>query len=402
MVTIQKLRTFIIRSCFNYTIIIYKMLKFPGLSRINNLLLFIVLASVVLYLGREFFILIAFSGLFAMLMTPVCEWLERHGISKTISSLLSILILLLFISGVVFILSAQIRSLAHDLPAIIQKGQDLLANVKAWLNDQFNINLDQQSDNVLKNASQAVSKAGGILAGIVGKTFKFLGSLLLVLVFTFLFLINRVKYRDFLVSLQKPDKRSQMESTLTRVTQVAHKYLEGRLVAIIIIGILMLAGFIITGLRNAILLAAITALFAFIPYIGPLIGGLLPFFLAVVDGSLSQGLGVIIVVLVVNGIDHYFIEPYIVGGSVNISSFFTFLVLIIGGVIWGVAGIILSVPILGILKVIFENVEGLKPYAQLIGDDENSTAHKSLITKLGKFILRRGGRKGDGRQNKSK
>jgi predicted PurR-regulated permease PerM len=92
----------------------------------------------------------------------------------------------------------------------------------------------------------------------------------------------------------------------------------------------------------------------------------------------------------VNVIDHYFIEPYVVGGSVSISPFFTIFVLILGGLIWGIAGIILFLPLSGILKIIFENVQGLQPYASLIGDQSDSSKHQNIWSKYkGRFYLRK-------------
>ena len=98
--------------------------------------------------------------------------------------------------------------------------------------------------------------------------------------------------------------------------------------------------------------------------------------MSIIDGSFNQSIWVVIIILLVNVIDHYFIEPYVVGGSVNISPFFTIFVLILGGVVWGIAGIILFLPLSGILKIVFENVEGLQPYASLIGDQRDSSPHE--------------------------
>jgi predicted PurR-regulated permease PerM len=154
-------------------------------------------------------------------------------------------------------------------------------------------------------------------------------------------------------------------------------------------GILFLIGFWVIGLKNAVVLSLIVAIMTIIPYVGALIGGLVPFFMSIIDGSFNQSIWVIIIILLVNVIDHYFIEPYVVGGSVNISPFFTIFVLILGGVVWGIAGIILFLPLSGILKIVFENVEGLQPYASLIGDQRDSPGHKNLWSTLKGLFNRR-------------
>ncbi|HEX7493755.1 MAG TPA: AI-2E family transporter, partial [Bacteroidales bacterium] len=216
------------------------------------------------------------------------------------------------------------------------------------------------------------------------------GSLLLVLVFIFLFLMQRNKYENFVVMLYKEEKRNEAKEMIEKISNVAQKYLTGRLVAACIMGILFLIGFSIIGLKNAVVLSLIVAIMTIIPYVGALIGGLIPFFISIIDGSFNQSIWVVIIILAVNVIDHYFIEPYVVGGSVNISPFFTIFVLILGGIIWGIAGIILFLPLSGIIKIVFENVESLQPYASLIGDQRDSPEHKNIWSNLkGMFSRKR-------------
>lgn len=201
--------------------------------------------------------------------------------------------------------------------------------------------------------------------------------------------MQRNKYENFVVMLYKEEKRNKAINMIEKISQVAQQYLTGRLVAGCIMGILFLIGFLIIGLKNSVILALIVAIMTVIPYVGALIGGLVPFFISLIDGSLNQSIWVIIIILLINTIDHYIIEPYIVGGSVNISPFFTIFVLILGGLIWGIAGIILFLPLSGIIKIVFENVEGLQPYASLIGDQRESIVHKNTWSQIKGIFSRR-------------
>jgi predicted PurR-regulated permease PerM len=205
--------------------------------------------------------------------------------------------------------------------------------------------------------------------------------------------MQRNKYENFAVKLYKQDKRDEAKEMIDKISNVAQQYLTGRLIAAFIMGILFLIGFLIIGLKNAILLSLIVAIMTAIPYVGALIGGLVPFFISIIEGSVNQSVWVVIIILAVNLIDHYFIEPYVVGGSVNISPFFTIFVLILGGLIWGIAGIILFLPLSGILKIILENVQGLQPYASLIGDQSDTSKHQNIWLKLReRFYLRKKGK----------
>ncbi|HLP74541.1 MAG TPA: AI-2E family transporter [Bacteroidales bacterium] len=354
------------------------MLRSPRLSRVNNVLVFTILTGVILYFGREFFILLVFAGFFAMLMTPLSNWLERRRFKRVLSTIISIAVLIVIISAIVFLLSAQIVNMVQEIPKIRSEVSQAVNAVSNWLYNQFGVDMKDPASNLKEHASEAIGTAGNFLAGVVKGAFRFVGSFLLVVVFTFLFLYNREKYKRFVVMINQPDKQDHAAEVITTISKIAHHYLIGRMMAIFIIAVLLITGFILIGLKNGVLLGAIAGLVAIIPYVGPLLGGMIPFIMAIIDGSSNQGLWVVIIVLIVNMLDHYFIEPYIVGGSINISPFFTILVLVVGGAFWGIAGIILFLPLLGILKIILENVDGLQPYAYLIGDGEDSSAPGKL------------------------
>jgi predicted PurR-regulated permease PerM len=364
------------------------MLPHPGLTRLNKILLFAILISIVLYFGRGFFILISFAGLLAMLMTPVSNKLENRGVSRVFSSVLSVLIIVAIFSGVIILLSAQIGNIGKELPLILLRYEEIKLDIQAWINDSLGVSSQQ----LRVHASDVFNNAGSFLTAMVKGTFAFTGGLLLVLVFIFLFLMQRNKYENFVVMLYNEEKRKEAKEMINKISKVAQQYLTGRLIAACIMGILFLIGFSVIGLKNAVVLSLIVAIMTIIPYVGALIGGLVPFFISIIDGSLNQPIWVIIIILAVNVIDHYFIEPYVVGGSVNISPFFTIFVLILGGIIWGIPGIILFLPLSGILKIVFENVEGLQPYASLIGDQKDSSNSGNVWSKLkGMFSSRKKG-----------
>jgi predicted PurR-regulated permease PerM len=361
------------------------MLPHPGLARLNKILLFTISISIVLYFGRGFFILISFSGLLAMLMTPVSNKLENHGVSRVFSSVISVGIIILIFSVVILLLAAQIDNIGKELPVIMLRYEELKVEIHSWVNDSLGVSSQQ----LRVHASDAFNNAGSFLTGLIKSTFTFVGSLLLVLVFIFLFLMQRNKYENFVVMFYNAEKRNEAKEMIAKISKVAQQYLTGRLVAACIMGVLFLIGFLVIGLKNSVILSLIVAIMTIIPYVGALIGGLVPFFISIIDGSFNQSIWVVIIILLVNVIDHYIIEPYVVGGSVNISPFFTIFVLILGGLIWGIAGIVLFLPLSGILKIVFENVQGLQSYASLIGDQRASSAHKNTWSQIKGIFSRR-------------
>jgi predicted PurR-regulated permease PerM len=365
------------------------MLKPVELKRINNILLFAILISIVLYFGRQLFVLIIFAGFLATLMTPVSNKLENIRMSRVFSSLVSVLIIVIVIAGIIMLLSAQIANVIKDFPQIKSGLEKLIGDIQSWLAESMGLSLEEQSETIKKQISGAMSSAGTFVAGMVMGTFAFIGSFILVLVFIFLFLLHREKYENFVVMLYRQEKKREAKEIIEQVSKVAQQYLGGRLISILILAILYLIGFLLIGLENAALLAAITAIMTFIPYVGPVIGGLVPFFMAIIGGSFNQALWVIVIISAAQVFDNYYIEPYVVGGSVSISPFFTIFILILGGVFWGIAGVILFLPLLGILKIIFENVEELEPYAFMIGNQSDSKGTNGIWLKLKEWFSRK-------------
>ena len=358
-------------------------MKSVPLTRINNFLLFVILITVVLYFGKEILILVVFSGFLAMLMAPVSNKLESWGVNRVFSTLLSVLIIVVVISLVLLLITAQVVTFTEDLPSIQKKLEGFISGIQSWIENQFGVSSQQQIKALQEQTKNTISSAGSYLTGMVAGLVTLIGGFTLVLVMTFLFLLHREKYQGFFVMIYKPEKREEAKVIFSKVSKIAQQYLVGRAISIIILTVFYTVGLLILGIKNAFLLSAIAAIVTFIPYVGPVIGGLLPIFMALVtEDSFGPALGVIIVIALAQMFDNYFIEPYVVGGNVNISPFFTILILIIGGLIWGIAGVILFLPLLGMIKIFFDNIDGLQPYAYLIGDQSKFNESGSVMDKL--------------------
>ncbi len=365
-------------------------MKRLSLTQINDNLLFFILLSVILYFGRDVLILLVFSVFMAMLMTPVSNKLESWGVNRTFSTISSVLLIIVVISLVLLLITAQVISLTEDLPRIQQRLEEFISASQGWVEDKFGISPEQQIKALKEQTKSTISSAGSYLTGAVTGIVTLLGGFMLVLVFTFLFLLHREKYENFFVLMYKDEKREDAKLIIAKISKIAQQYLAGRAISIIILTIFYTIGLLILGIKNAFLLSAIAAIVTFIPYVGPVVGGLLPIFMALVSNdSFGPALGVVVVISLAQLFDNYFIEPYVVGGNVNVSPFFTIFILIVGGLVWGIAGVILFLPLLGMLKIVFDNVEGLYPYAYLIGDQNGDSGTSRIMKKIKGFFRKK-------------
>jgi predicted PurR-regulated permease PerM len=176
------------------------------------------------------------------------------------------------------------------------------------------------------------------------------------------------------------DKHSWMMDVMHRTSQVSQKYLVGLLIDITILAVLNSIGFLILGINHAILLGVIAGLLNIIPYIGVLIGSIFPIFMALLTkDSIWIAIGALAVCVFVQFLDNNFITPKVVGSAVSINPLATMIALLIGGSVWGVAGMMLFIPFLGMVKVILDNVESLRPFGFLIGEEQNYNNKKKSI-----------------------
>jgi predicted PurR-regulated permease PerM len=116
-----------------------------------------------------------------------------------------------------------------------------------------------------------------------------------------------------------------------------------------------------------------------IPFIGGIIAVLLPLAIATITkNGFGTQIGIIIAYLVIQFIDNHFLMPYIVSSKVKINALISIIIVLLGGAVWGIPGMFLSIPFMGILKIIFDRIPELKPWGKLLGY-EVPTRHKGQI-----------------------
>ena len=164
------------------------------------------------------------------------------------------------------------------------------------------------------------------------------------------------------------DREDEISQILSKSKKVAHQYLWGRIQIMFVLGIMYTITFFAYDLEYAALLIVFGVLITIIPYLGPLLSALLPvIFMIIFSDSSSEIFSFAAIVLVIQLIESYVLEPVIIGSEIHQSPLFVIIAIILGGAIWGFAGLILFVPLFGILKIIFDHSNGLKPVGFLMG-----------------------------------
>lgn len=177
--------------------------------------------------------------------------------------------------------------------------------------------------------------------------------------------------------LYQNEDEGKVRKVVDDISHVSQSYLTGRAISITIIAVLYAVGLSIVGIKNAIILAGIAAILTIIPYVGTVLGGLFPVMMALVtEDTIQPAVWAVVVMFVIQTIDNYFIEPNVVGGEVNLSALVSILSIIAGGMLWGVPGMILFLPLFGIIKIVCDHVEPLKPIGYVLADPSGKKGSK--------------------------
>lgn len=339
------------------------------LLKVNQGFLFFVLLTIILYYGRQILIPIVFAAMLAMLMAPLCSKLDKKGFSRAISCTICIFILFLLFLLMLGIMMAQLSGFIQDLPLFEQRANELVTSIQAYIENQFNVPVEQQTAIIQRETKNLSQSLGSYFTNTVRSSLRLLIGLIITLVFTFLMLYDKEKYHTFFLKFSTGNNRQEKEEVLNNIAQVAQRYLTGRAISIIVLFILYVITLLVIGIEGALMLAAIAAIVNIIPYVGPILAAVFPLIVALVtEESLQPAIWIIVIFSVIQGIDNYFVTPYVLGGEVSLSALSTIVFIICGGFLWGIAGMILFIPMLSIAKIIFDNVETLKPYGYLIGN----------------------------------
>lgn len=355
-------------------------------ERANQYLFFFILVVVVLYFGKPFLVPIVFGALLAMLMAPMCRRFERWGLNRALATLGCILILIVVIGGIGFVVSTQFSTFMDNISQIEARASELLAQAQAYIQKQIGVSPEAQEKIVKQQAEQSAQSGPGLAASILAMITATITGLVLTLVVTFLMIYNKEKFETFFIRLYDDTDTEKVRTVVGQIAQVSQKYLTGRAMSVLIIATLYSIGLLIVGIKNAVLLAGIAALLTLIPYLGTVLGGLFPVLMGLLTQDVQTALWAAVVMISIQTIDNYFIEPNVVGGEVNLSALWSILSIIAGGMIWGVPGMIVFLPLFGIIKIVFDHVQPLKPLGYLLGapnGGQESGIKRWIKSKLG-------------------
>jgi predicted PurR-regulated permease PerM len=349
------------------------------LQRIAYFLIILVIVVYVFIVGKFIVVPLIFAALLSMMIMPICNFLERFVKFKIPSILLSFLAVLIPLTGIIMFFSYTLGDVIKDMPAIAGKLKESSELFFNWLHNNFGITKAESWTWVKSNFSKILDAPLKFFKGGLVSSTSFLINFFMVLIFMFFFLLYRGGIKNFILVQFGNRTREKGREILIQIKSVIQKYLYGLFTVILILALLNSLGLWIIGIDYPVFWACLAAFLSIIPYVGTTLGGILPFMYAfATPGPWWQPLAVVALYFSVQQLEGNLITPYVVGSNVKINPFIAIIALLIGGYIWGVAGIVLGIPIAAIIKLIFDNIDGLKPVGALMSNHLHKNENEFL------------------------
>jgi len=344
--------------------------KLPA-HRYLTLFQYIFFITVILYFGSPLFIPLSFALLISCVLYPVCVWLEKHKFSRMGAIALSMLTLTLFFITLLVLLFSQVKGFYTEWPLLQSKFLDSMEALSVWLNQEYNFNKEQQTRWITK----VFNDSGMSLMSVVGDTIAasavWAVLLILIPIYSILILYYRHKWVEVLYRLFPSQGRDRIREILQLSIQSYYNFIKGMLIVYLIVGVLNSTGLYILGIPHPFLFGFIASVLTFIPYVGILVASLLPISMAwITYNSIWYPIGVVGIFALVQYLEANVIFPLAVSNRLKINTLVTIIVIIAGGLIWGVSGMILFVPFLGILKLVADRTPDLKILSIILGEKE--------------------------------
>jgi predicted PurR-regulated permease PerM len=351
-----------------------------NLYNFNQILFFGFLLFGGLYLAQTFLIPVFIAALLSMLLLPVCKRLEKWGFKRVWAIISCILLLLMLLGGLAYLFINQVGSFSDDLPGLREKFNEHLANIKNSLAESTELSREQIREQISSSISRITESLGSYVQSALTVTAGFLINFFLILIYIGFFLAYREMLEKFILKLAKEEERDRAEEIIKDCTSMSISYLSGILMVMFILAVCNTAALTIIGIEHAVFFAVLAAILNLIPFVGTVSGSILPMFMALLTkDSIWYVVAVGAYFTVIQYIESYFLTPFIVGGKVRVNPLAEILALVLGGVLWGIAGMVLFIPLIGLVKVLFDHFKRLEPYAYVIGREDSQSDFANKI-----------------------
>ncbi|MCD0469702.1 AI-2E family transporter [Flavobacterium sp. JAS] len=345
-------------------------IKLPFYAKISCILISLISFGYIFCIAKDVITPVLMAFLFAVLLLPIFTFFKtKFKFSRHLAAISCVLLFAAFIVGILVFISYEVTDMANDFNTIKKNTNAFITDIHKFIRENFHISIGEQKkylDNVTKDS---VQNSKTTISSAIVSISDLLLDCTIIPIYTFLFLLYKDHFILFLTKLINKENHGILKDILSQIKVSINNYILSLIIEMIVVSVLTSLGLWIIGVKYFILLGLITGILNIIPYIGILIAGVITV-LASLTGSaeISIILGILIVNIIVQLIDNNLIVPLIINSKVEINAFVSIIGIIIGGASAGISGMFLAIPLLAILKIIFDRIESLEAWGYVMGN----------------------------------
>jgi len=333
-------------------------------------LLGLVLLAYILVLGQSIIMPILMAFFISLVLLPVYQFFIRKRFPEALAIFISIFLLFIIVGVIVWFFSSQVTALISDFPLIKKNITSHLNSLSAWINAKTKFSTKEQLDLINDQSNKLLNYASGLLSGAAGSVSSTLVFLGLLPIYIYLLLYYKNLLLRFIFMWFPEENHNKVREALLETKVIIKSYLIGLLIQVTYMTILLGTILTIIGIKHALLIAVIFAFLNLIPYIGALIGNVIGVLITLTSSDeLWPILAVLGTIAFVQFLDNNILMPRIVGSKVKINALGTIVGVFVGGSLAGISGMFLSLPIIAVLKIVFDRSTILRQWGVLLGDE---------------------------------
>lgn len=344
------------------------------------------LLGLIMSYGRQIIMPVILAFFLSIVLLPIYRFLRAKKVPDFFAILLPILLGALLIALVIWFFTGQVDSLLAEFPQIKKNISMHLAELSAWINQKTNFSTSEQLKIINDQTNKILGNAGAILGGAANSITSLLIYVGLVPIYIYLFLSYKSLLKNFVFVWFEKSEHKKVQEVMKETEVIIKGYLIGLMIQISYVIVLLGGLLLLFGIKHALLIGVIFAILNLIPYIGALIGNIIGVLLTLTNSQEILPVFIVLgVIAAVQFLDNNILMPRIVGSKVRINAFAAIIGVFVAGSLDGLTGMFLALPMIAILKVIFDRSEMFKPWGILLGDEV--IVKKSL--KFPKLIIRK-------------
>lgn len=357
-----------------------KITEQPYYARLAFILICIVFSYLILSVGSSVLIPIAFAFLVSLVLHPLVQLLRRRlRLPDTLAIAFAVAGFLGLLVGLIYLLSFQMADFAQDFPALRDKVMVWAKQGQVWAERSYNLTIKDQESYLERISGTLMSGAAATVGALILTLGHFLFWTAIVFIYSFFILSYRQLIARFVTSLFPAEHRLSVNQSLLETRKVINGYVLGLLTETAIVTVASTAGLMILGIRYALLLGLLTGVLNIIPYIGFLTALTLTGLLTLVHHSPLMALAACSILVGIHLLDANLLAPRVIGGRVRMNPLATLIGVFVGGLVWGIPGLFLAIPLTAVTKVVFSHVEALQPWAMVMGTEDDAPLPGELV-----------------------